>query len=160
MTHAAYRFAIDCVTGGRVSALSTAPEIETRTVCQALNYGLSYSRHDDRKASGYIRPAEARAVLQARGCAEPPEAGQPHRVFMQPQPVKPEGRKEHWPINAAYNVPSAAAVWGLILGIERGWFAYDRAGFLHWTPAGRDRFAAADSPVVVDSATGQAAFAF
>ena len=154
-----YRFAIRCVTEGRASALSSA-DLDTETACSALHYGLLYSRHDDSKASGYVSPAEARAILKGRQCAEPPEAVQPHSTFMHPHPVKPEGRKEHWPINAVYGTDRRLIVWGLIHGIERGWFAYDRAGFLYWTPAGRDRYAAGDSTTLIDSLTGQSAFAF
>lgn len=160
MTHDLYRAAIGYVTEGRASALSDAADLDTDTVCAALHYALLYSRHDDPKASGYISPAEARAVLKARDCPEPPEAAQLHRVFSQPSMVKPEGSKAHWPINAVYRTGRSAIVWGLILGIERGAFAYDRSGFLQWRPAGRDRFAAGDSSVLVEAATGQAAFAF
>lgn len=46
-----------------------------------------------------------------------------------------------------------------ILGIDAGWFARDRGGFLQWTQAGRDRFAAGTS-VTYTEASGQSAFAF
>lgn len=160
MSHDLYRAAIRCVTEGRVSDLHDRAAYDTDTACAALHYALLYSHHEDRKASGYVSPAEARATLKAHECPEPPEAAQLHRVFMTPSMVKPEGSKAHWPINAAYPTPRSTVVWGLIVGIERGAFAYDRSGFLHWTDTGRDRFAAGDSPVLVEAATGQVAFAF
>ena len=152
--------AIDCVTGGRVSALSTASDIDLDTICQALNYGLSYSRHDDPKRSGYITTAQTRAVLQARDSTAPAEAGSLIVTFMRPMSVRPEGQAIHWPINRGRDQSSKLAAWGLIVGIERGWFSYDRAGFLQWSQAGRDRYEAGDSSVIVDSLTGQSAFAF
>jgi len=47
----------------------------------------------------------------------------------------------------------------LIHGIEDGWFAHDRSGFLHWTEQGRERYAAGDADIFT-TATGQGAFAF
>lgn len=49
--------------------------------------------------------------------------------------------------------------WGFILGIEDGWFRYDRVGFLQWSALGRKRYAAGDSNTYIE-ASGQAAFAF
>ncbi len=155
-----WRFAIDCVTGGRVSALSDARHIDSDLIFQALNYGLSYSRHDDRRASGYITPAEARIVMAAWRSAPPTDAGAALLSFMQPMPVQPDRKAIHWPINRGLAQCSEGAAWGLILGIGRGWFSYDRAGFLHWSQAGRDRFAAGSGGVVIDSRTGQSALAF
>ena len=157
---AAWRFAVDCVMQGRCAALADADHLEPRLVFQALNYGLSYSRHDDPKGSGYITTAEARTVMEAWDSAAPAEAGPILTGFMRPMSVKPEGRAVHWPINRGHDQTAELAAWGLILGIERGWFSYDRAGFLQWSQAGRDRYAAGDAAVVVDSITGQSAFAF
>lgn len=155
-----WRYAVDCVTGGRVSALSEAAAIDPDLIFQALDYGLSYSRHNDRKASGHITTAEARAVMAAWDSRGPPDAGGSLLAFMQPMSVKPDRQALHWPINRGRIQSCEAATWGLIAGIERGWFRYDRAGYLQWSPAGRDRYAAGSSGVVVNSATGQAAFAF
>lgn len=155
-----WRFAVDCVTEGRLAALSEAAEIGLVMVCQALNYGLSYTHHGDRRRSGYVTPKDARAVLKTRGSVEPVDPGAVLAAFMQPSSCKPEGQREHWPINTAYDGSRELAVWGLILGIERGWFAYDRSGFLQWSEAGRDRYAARGSAIVVDSRTGQSGFAF
>lgn len=155
-----WRFAVSCVMEGRPAALSDATQIDSQLAFQALNYGLSYSRHDDPERCGYISPSEARAVMKARGSDEPADAGGILQTFMRPMPVKPEGSREHWPINKAYGQESELAAWGLILGIERGWFSYDRAGFLHWSQAGRDRYHAAATGVLIDSVTGQSGFMF
>ena len=155
-----WRFAIDCVTEGRVAALSGAADLEFTMICQALNYGLSYTHHADRRRSGYISIKEARAVLTAHGSTAPANAGDVLAAFMPPSPCRPEGQREHWPINMAFQQSRELAVWGLILGIERGWFAYDRSGFLQWSGPGRDRHAAGGSMIVVDRVTGQGGFAF
>lgn len=34
--------------------------------------------------------------------------------------------------------------WGMIFGIEDGWFRHDRAGFFQWSDLGRERYAAGD----------------
>jgi len=47
----------------------------------------------------------------------------------------------------------------LIHGIEDGWFAHDRSGFLHWTEQGRERYDAEEA-VTFNTASGQGAFAF
>ena len=158
--NALWRTAVDYVTEGRVSALSGDLDIELPMVCQALNYGLSYTHHTDRRRSGYIGTKDARAVLAARRSVEPPEASAVLAAFIQPRSCKPEGQREQWPINMAYPLSRELAVWGLILGIERGWFAYDRQGYLQWSQAGRDRYAAGNSPIVFNSVTGQSGFAF
>ncbi len=59
--------------------------------------------------------------------------------FCRPSSCMSEKGKESWPINALSH-DSYAKAWGHIIGIETGWFAHDRAGFLGWTAVGRDRF--------------------
>lgn len=154
-----WHYATDCVTRGRLSELAGANELELVMVCQALNYGLSYSHHTDARRSGYITPQQARAVLKARGSAEPDSPATLLTGFSKPVICKPDGSKAYWPINTPYQYPRERAVWGLIVGIERGWFAYDRSGFLQWSERGRDCYASGGA-VVVDSRTGQAGFNF
>ena len=154
-----WRYALDCVTEGRAADLVEAEGIDLSMVSQALHYGLTCTHHADRKRSGYIGTKDARAVLAARGSVEP-EVAAALAAFSQPHPCKPEGQREKWPINRTYPLLREHAVWGLILGIERGWFVYDRAGYLEWSSVGRDRYAAGDSAIVVDSVTGQSGFAF
>lgn len=155
-----WRFAVDCVTEGRCTALADAEDLTPRMVFAALDYGLRYTHHADRLRSGYIGPRDARSVLAAWGSDEPDDPADLLHGFWQPRPCKPDGRREDWPINSGRDLCPELAIWGLILGIERGWFAYNRSGYLNWSPAGRDRYAAGSSGVVVDSITGQAAFAF
>lgn len=154
-----WHFATDCVTQGRLPDLADADHVDLVMVCQALNYGLSYTHHADRKRSGYITPQQARAVLKTRGSAEPNDPPIRPTDFSQPHLCKPDHSAAHWPINTPYQYPRERAVWGLILGIERGWFAYDRGGFLQWSEAGRDRYASGGT-VTVNSRTGQSAFDF
>lgn len=157
--NALWQFATGCVTQGRLDALAKAAEVDLTMVCQALNYGLSYTHHTDRRRSGHITPQQVRAVLKSRGSGEPNDPAVTPGEFSEPRPCKPEGSREHWPINMPYGHPRERAVWGLILGIERGWFAYDRGGYLQWSQAGRDRYASGGA-VIVDSRTGQSAFNF
>ena len=154
-----WHYATDCVTKGRLADLADAPDLELVMVCQALNYGLSYTHHTDRRRSGYITPQQARAVLKTRGSIEPDSPAILPTDFSKPVICKPDHGAAHWPINTPYQYPRERAVWGLIVGIEKGWFAYDCSGFLQWSEAGRDRYASG-GPVVVDSRTGQSAFDF
>lgn len=157
--HNEWREAVELATSGKVSELAVREDFAPKTVFGALCYALQYSHHSDKTAKGYITPAQARAVLYALG-ADEPEAAENLLSFMEPHWVKPEGKARYWPINGGHDQAAANKAWGMVHGIERGWFAYDRAGFLHWSEAGRDRYAAGTAHVVIESATGQVAFAF
>ena len=123
-------------------------------------------------AAGDCRPAEPEHGLSRgkAGCApsprndnsgaeEPTDAPAILREFMQPMVCKSDREAERWPINHSGAAGRTDRAWGRIIGIDRGWFGYDRSGFLQWTPAGRDRYEAGDAPTFVE-ATGQAAFTF
>ncbi|WP_430442293.1 hypothetical protein [Shinella sp.] len=151
--------AVDLVTAGKWRELLatrefTAPEC----IMNAVAYGCRYSHHEDRRAAGYITIAEARAVMREFGATEPAERGAIIRSFSAPSVCRQEKGAEHWPINTGRQCAEDIA-WGMIFGIEDGWFRYDRAGFLQWSELGRERYAAGDSATYMQ-ASGQAAFAF
>jgi hypothetical protein len=79
-------------------------------------------------------------------------------AFSTPCACKPDTGTVHWPINH-FGLPANDVAWALIHGIEDGWFAHDRSGFLHWTGQGRDRHAAGEADTFTTT-TGQGAFAF
>ena len=149
--------AVDLVSAGHWLALLETRRFTTdEDIARALAYGLSYSAQDG-KRQGYLSVSEARAVLAAIDAAEPADrCGL--LAFSRPSPCQPGNGPAHWPINHPALAANAVA-WALIHGIESRWFAHDRAGFLHWTEAGRERFAAGDASTFISS-SGQGAFAF
>lgn len=152
--------AVDLVSAGQWRELLATRQFTTDAdIAGAVAYGLDYSSQEEgRKRNGHITTAEAREMMRAIGVDEPTDTAGLLREFMRPTPCKSDGSAERWPINqmGAGRIDRA---WGRIIGIERGWFGYDRSGFLQWTPAGRDRYEAGDAPTFVET-TGQAAFAF
>jgi hypothetical protein len=75
------------------------------------------------------------------------------------QLCRQDSGSEFWPINIGPGIVAEEQAWAVIHGIEDGWFAHDRAGFLQWTQLGRDRFTAGPATSYTE-ASGQAAFAF
>ncbi|MCM5689737.1 hypothetical protein M8037_13155 [Sinorhizobium meliloti] len=151
--------AVDLVMAGKWRELLATREFtEPECIMRAVAFGCRYSRHEDKKASGYISIADARKVMDAVGAQEPGERSATIRAFSAPSLCRQEKGAEHWPINTG-RLPAEAEAWGMILGIEDGWFRHDRAGFLQWSELGRERYAAGDSASYVQ-ASGQAAFAF
>lgn len=149
--------AVDLVSGGHWRELLETRRFTTEEdIARAVAYGLSYSAHDG-KRQAYFSVCEARALLAAIDAPEP-AARCGLLAFSQPSPCQPGNAPAHWPINHPA-LPANNVAWALIHGIESGWFAHDRAGFLHWTEAGRDRFAAGEVSTFVSS-SGQGAFAF
>ncbi|MDP3549328.1 MAG: hypothetical protein Q8R81_02920 [Novosphingobium sp.] len=149
--------AVDLVSAGQWRALLETRRFTTdEDIARAVAYGLSYSAHGG-KRQGYLSVSEARTIMGAMNAAEPAErCGL--LAFSRPMPCQPGKAPAHWPINH----PALAAndvAWALIHGIESGWLAHDRAGFLHWTEAGRERDAAGEAETFV-TASGQGAFAF
>jgi hypothetical protein len=161
--NADHRHAITLVTTGRamelVALLANYAE-PFRTAFGALSYALQYSPYDRPRPGGYISPKQACAILAGIGSAQPEDADAVIRAFMEPLPCKPEGQATHWPINRSPDQSGEDCVWGLVIGIERGWFAYNRAGFLQWTIAGRNLYGAGAASTFVESDTGQGAFSF
>lgn len=153
--------AVDLVTAGKWRELLETREFTTDAdIAGAVAFGLDFSPHDAERGCGYISTAEARELMRAIGSGEPNDRAALLRSFSEPRPCRQESGKEHWPINCGHGSTAEARAWGKIIGIEAGWFKHDRAGFLAWTEAGRDRFAAGDADTFTESGTGQAAFAF
>ena len=151
--------AVDLVTAGKWrELLQTQAFTEPAYIMQAVSFGCRYTHHEDRRASGYLSIAEAREIMRAVGAIEPKERGTTVRSFTAPGPCLQGKGSEHWPINAV-RLCAEDEAWGFILGIEDGWFRYDRSGFLQWSALGRERYAAGDSATYTE-ASGQAAFAF
>jgi hypothetical protein len=151
--------AVDLVMAGKWRELLETREFtEPECIMRAVAFGSRYSHHEDKKASGYISIADARKVMDAVGAQEPGERSATIRAFSAPSLCRQEKGAEHWPINTG-RLTAEAEAWGMILGIEDGWFRHDRAGFLQWSELGRERYAAGDSASYVQ-ASGQAAFAF
>lgn len=132
----------------------TSDDAITRAVVWSVKY-----QGPKLKGSGRDRMAELRHVLRQVGAVEPSDRLGLLRQFMRPCEYTYEGR-EHCPINITpplHGQPDREA-WGMMLGVEAGWFAWDRNGHLQWTPAGRDAFGTGDSVRV--EASGQHAFTF
>lgn len=152
--------AVDLMTSGHWRDLIETRRFTTdRLIGQAVAHGLRYSDHrEEGGRSGHISTSEAREIMRLIGWDEPQSRSEALFSFDRPSPCKQDSGKVHWAINTGRIAPLTEA-WGMIHGIEDGWFAHDRAGFLHWTEKGRERHAAGDAPTFVES-TGQAAFAF
>lgn len=149
--------AVDLVRAGHWRALLDTREYTTaEDIARAVAYGLTYSRHDE-KPTGHLSPLEARAIMAAIGAPEP-ASRRGMLAFSTPSACKPDTGAVHWPVNHP-GLPANDVAWALIHGIEDGWFAHDRSGFLHWTEQGRERYAAGEADTFT-TATGQGAFAF
>jgi len=135
--------AVDLITTGHWrDLLETAQFTTAEHIARAVAHGMTFSPQEDKKRNGYISTVEAREIMAFLKIPEPAAQDSITReCFMSPSSVKSEKGVESWPVNeiAQGTYPNA---WGHILGIEAGWFAYDRAGFLGWTKVGRDRFPA------------------
>jgi hypothetical protein len=150
--------AVDLISAGEWRALLETRQFTTeRDIARAVAFGLTYSDRDARRM-GHISPQEAREIMAAIGAAEPCDRRSGILSLSAPLPCKPDNGPAHWPINHPA-LPAPVIAWALIHGIEDGWFAYDRAGFLHWTVLGRDRYAAGNAGTFTTT-SGQVAFAF
>ena len=97
-------------------------------------------------------------MMREIGATEPGGRSAVIRAFSAPSVCRPDKGAEHWPINTGRQCAEDAA-WGMIFGIEDGWFRYDRSGFLQWSELGRERYVAGESATYTQ-ASGQTAFAF
>ncbi len=150
--------AVDLVCAGRwLELLETDRFTTPRDIFNAVAHGLQFSHHSSSR-KGYLTIGEARTIMDELGACEPDCRAAPMLEFHQPMPCKSDGKNTSWPINGKASSPEDTA-WAAIIGIEDGWFEYDRSGFLNWSEKGRDRYAAGDAATYVE-ATGQAAFAF
>lgn len=151
--------AVDLISAGKWRELLETQEFtEPGCIMNAVAFGCRYSHHEDKRASGYLSTAEAREIMREVGATEPDERGGTIRAFSAPMVCRPDKGSEHWPINTG-RLCAEDVAWGMIFGIEDGWFRYDRSGHLQWSELGRERYAAGDS-VTYTEASGQAAFAF
>jgi hypothetical protein len=141
--------AVDLITTGHWrDLLETAQFTTAEDIARAAAHGMTYSPHQGKKRNGHISTAEAREIMATLEVPEPSDRDNIIReYFMSPSPVKSEKGVESWPVNHMARDQYAIA-WGHIFGIEAGWFAYDRAGYLGWTTIGRDRFQS--KPVIAD----------
>ncbi|MBW6533184.1 hypothetical protein KZ820_20780 [Sphingomonas sp. RRHST34] len=128
------------------------------SIASAVTHGLSSSPHD-RNRKGYLAPSEARQIMAAIDAPEPENAAGLLQIFAAPALSNQGEGGKGWPINCLCGAERYSRAWAKIVGIERGWFAYDRAGFLQWAEEGRTRYAAGDGPTFTE-ASGQEAFAF
>ncbi len=153
--------AVDLISAGKWRELLETRRFTTdHDIAGAVSYGLDYSPHDADSGCGYISTAEARQIMRAINSSEPDDRAAILRSFSRPTVCRQESGKDHWPINSGRTLGAEGRAWGRILGIEAGWFKHDRAGFLTWTEAGRDRYEAGDAVTFTERATGQVAFAF
>ncbi len=151
--------AVDLISAGKWRELLETQEFtEPGCIMNAVAFGCRYSHHEDKRAAGYISTGEAREIMREVGATEPDERGPIIRAFSAPMVCRPDKGSEHWPINTG-RLCAEDVAWGMILGIEDGWFRYDRSGFLQWSELGRERYAAGEGMTYTE-ASGQAAFAF
>lgn len=151
--------AVDLVSAGMWRELLETRRFTTDDdIAGAVCYGMDYSPHDSER-DGHISTAEAREIMAAIGAEEPEDRTALLLDMADPRPCEQEKGQVRWPINSGYDTDAETRAWGRIFGIESGWFARDRGGFLQWTQTGRDRFAAGDSATYTE-AGGQSAFAF
>lgn len=151
--------AVDLVSAGKWRELLATQEFtEPACIMQAVAFGCRYSHHAEKKAAGYITTAEAREIMREIGASEPGERSALVRSFSAPRVCRQDKGTDHWPINVGRQCAEDVA-WGFIVGIEDGWFRYDRSGFLQWSEHGRERYAAGASAIYTQ-ACGQTALAF
>ena len=151
--------AVDLVIARQWRALIETRQFTTdHHIAGAVSFGLDYS--PPKEKGGYLTTNEARAILAVIGYGDAPGRGGALSSFSAPALCRQDSGKEHWPINQTRDTDCQSAAWGRIIAIENGWFAYGRDGFLTWTSAGRDRYAAGDKDTFIEAATGQGAFVF
>lgn len=129
-------------------------------IARAVAYGLTYSAHDDNRASGHISTASAREILKTIGSVEPIDKAAILQGFLKPSPCQPDKGPERWPVNQNHQDKHFAPAWGMVFGIEGGWFKHDRSGHLQWTELGRAKFKAGGEITFIENNTGQGAFSF
>ena len=151
--------ACDLGCAGRWDDLLSSRQFTTdREIACAVGLSLRY-RTSKSKGSDLNRWAEMRRVLHQVGAEQPRDPIALLRQFLPPSEYTYEGRRI-CPINITrtlHEQPGRES-WGLLVGIEAAWFAYDRSGHLQWTASGRNVFEAGRHTHVEPS--GQHAFQF
>lgn len=156
----AWFHAVDLVCAGMWRELiETQDFTDPASIFRAIVYGCRHSHHENRAAKGYLTTSQARHIMRELGACEPDDRAAIIRQFGAPSLCKQDSGSEYWPINIGPGIVAEDQAWAIIHGIEDGWFAHDRAGFLQWTQLGRDRFTAGEAASYTEM-SGQAAFAF
>ena len=128
--------AVDLVSAGRWrELLETARFTETRCIMRAVSFGLGYKGGAKKGKDGFgIR--DAREIMAWLNVPEPRGRADLLAAFMAPSPCKQDRGAVIWPVNAC-GVTAEDEAWGMIAGLEEGWFTYGRGGFLQWSEAGQ-----------------------
>lgn len=156
----AWFHAVDLICEGMVQELiETQGFTDPASIFRAVVHGCRHSHHESKAGKGYITTGQARQIMQALAACEPSDRAGFIRRFSAPILSMQDSGSEYWPINIGPGLAAEDQAWAIIHGIEDGWFAHDRAGFLQWTRLGRDRFAAGEAASYTEK-SGQAAFEF
>ena len=134
MTYAHYRDLLD-----------TRQFTTTGDIAHAIAFRCRHVKRDPKHKDG-ISTVEAREILAALGCTEPVDGsvGVLATYGLPQNCPQGDGKKarDHWPVNHARRLETeadyVADAWARVHGLEGGWFAPDRAGFVAWTVKGRE----------------------
>lgn len=138
--HGTWHHAVDLISAGHWRDLLATQRFTTQDdIIGAVAYGLDYGPDiGARRGKPHLSPAEARTILKEIGADMPSDPGPEDALqACQLTECKQEGGKVHRPVNWSQTTGSLANTWGLIVGIERGWFKQGR--FLQWTEAAQRR---------------------
>lgn len=156
--HASWHHAVDLVSAGLWRELLDTREFTSSDlIANAVCFSLSSKGGSDGK---HLAIADAREILSEIGFAAPAEAVGHMCAHLEAPELKTHSNGSAWFVSSPHGTASADRAWSLVLGLEAGWLAHDRSGWLCWTQKGRDRFAAGPADTFTESATGQIAFAF
>lgn len=152
--------AVDLISEGHWHGLIDTAQFTTpANIFRSIIFGLRYSsQQDDRSRNGYLALRDARTMMSFLGATEPSDRTTIVRTLCAPTLNSTDRKTEHWPVNTGGTCAEDNA-WAVIIGLEDGWLAYDRAGFLEWSDSGRARYAAPDGSSYAE-ADGQMAFGF
>jgi hypothetical protein len=155
--------AVDLMCAGKWRELLASRNFTTdQDIAGAASLALSSSRSGQEGGLGALSVSNARKVMAAIGSREPADITPTLLAVMRPGPVKQDSGVEHWPVNDSGR--DDASAWLRIIGLERGWFDYERSGHMFWTQVGRDRYAGGGGGggrfSYTEAKTGQGAFAF
>jgi hypothetical protein len=128
-------------------------------ILRAIVHGLDYN--EGKRGKPRLSVPDAKTMLAALKAPEPPDRLGTLQLLMRPSVCQPEKGAAYWPLNSHSRDEAAAGVeaWGRVIGIDAGWFSYNRQGFLNWSPLGREVYARGPSSTHVEPG-GQGAFSF
>lgn len=149
--------AVDLVSSGHWRELIETRQFTTPAlIASAVVYGLDHRSED----GGRLTTKDARVMMAAIGFAEPADKIAHLCSVLSAPRYETHSNGKSWSVRCIHGSAADARAWGRVLGLEAGWFVYDRAGFLCWSEKGRDHFANGPADTFTESATGQIAFAF